>query len=259
MKLLRLASDNAAEALRKKRVRREKDGDALSSLKKSLKLSRTPRSIECFDISNTQGNETTGSLARFRGAEPDREKYRRYKIKTVSGPDDFASMREMLSRRLQRAGEPGWEPPDLILIDGGKGQLSAAVEAMKELGFYGAVDIAAIAKGRTKEEGDSIHTPKRKTPWTPVKNREGLFLLMRIRDEAHRFALGYHRTLRAKTFLSSRLNSIPGVGAKRTAALLKHFGSVERVKAAKSDDIAAIAGIDKKTAKRIEETLNREV
>lgn len=199
-KLLRLASDNAAEALRKNRLCREKDRDALAGLKKSLKLSKIPRSIECFDISNTQGNQKTGAMARFTDGKPDRKLYRHYKIKTVSGQDDFASIREMLSRRLQRANEPGWELPGLILIDGGKGQLSAAVETMKRLGFEGAADIAAISKGRTKKEGDSIHTPGRKTPWTPVKNREGLFLLMRIRDEAHRFAINYHKKLRAKHF-----------------------------------------------------------
>ncbi len=200
MKLLRLAGENAAETLRRKQLREEKDKDVLSVLKKSLKLSKIPRSIECFDISNTQGRETTGSLVRFIDAEPDKKRYKRYKIKTVSGQDDFAGIREMLSRRFKRVDEPGWELPDLLLIDGGKGQLSAAVDTMKNAGVYGAADIAAIAKGRKNDREDAIYTPGRKTPWTPVKNKEGLFLLMKIRDEAHRFALGYHKTLRAKQF-----------------------------------------------------------
>ncbi len=258
-KLLQLASKNAAENLRKKQLRREKDKNILSNLKKSLKLSATPRSIECFDISNTQGREATGSVVRFNEGAPDRKRYRRYKIKTVSQPDDFASIREMTSRRLQRSGEEGWDLPDLILIDGGKGQLSAAVETMKKLGFYGATDIAAIAKGRTREEGDSIHTPGRKTPWTPVKNRHGLFFLMRIRDEAHRFALEYHRTLRSKDSLASRLNSITGIGAKRGAALLRRFGSVERIKTATAEEISSLPGISEKTAETIKKNLKRGV
>lgn len=199
-KLLRLAADNAREALRKKRAGEEKNRDILFGLKKALKLSKVPREIECFDISNTQGRKTTGSAVRFSGGAPDKKRYKRYKIKTVSGQDDFAAMKEMLSRRVKRAGQAGWDLPDLILIDGGKGQLSAAVEAMKELGFDGATDIAAIAKGRERDREDTIYTPGRKTPWTPVKNRDGLFLLMRIRDEAHRFAFGYHKTLRGKQF-----------------------------------------------------------
>ncbi|QMU56547.1 MAG: excinuclease ABC subunit UvrC [Candidatus Mycalebacterium zealandia] len=199
-KLLRLAADNARESIRKKRAGEEKNRDVLFGLKKALKLSKVPREIECFDISNTQGKETTGSAVRFSGGAPDKKRYKRYKIKTVAGQDDFAGIKEMLSRRLKRAGETSYELPDLILIDGGKGQLSAAVEAIRELGFSGAADIAAIAKGRGREQGDSIYTPGRKNPWTPVKNREGLFLLMRIRDEAHRFALGYHKTLRGKRF-----------------------------------------------------------
>lgn len=200
-KLLRLAEDNAAEALRKKRIRGEREKDALSALKKALKLSRTPREIECLDISNTGGALATGAVVRFSNGEPDKKRYKRYRIKTVSGQDDFAGIKEMLSRRLKRAGEKGWELPDLILIDGGKGQLSAAMEAMRETGAEGKADIAAIAKGRGRERGDAVYAPGRKTPWTPLKDKEGLFLLMRARDEAHRFALGYHRKLRGREMM----------------------------------------------------------
>ncbi len=254
-KLLRLASDNAADALRKKRFCEKKKGNVLTELKKSLKLSKTPLSIECLDISNIRGKQTTGSVVRFTGGEPDKQHYRRYRIKTVSGADDFASIKEMLSRRLLRANEEGWELPNLILIDGGKGQLSAAVETMKKFGFDRSTDIAAISKGRAKKQGDSIYTPRRKTPWTPVKNREGLFLLMRIRDEAHRFAIGYHKKLRKKDFLKSRLNTIPGVGEKREKILLNHFGSVERIKAATAKEISSLPGMNEKIAGKIEKSL----
>lgn len=203
-KLLRLAADNARESLRKKRASERKDRDIPRRLKVALRLSKTPHTVECFDISNTQGKQTTGSAVRFADGEPDKRRYKRYKIKTVSGQDDFAAIREMLVRRLKRANEPGWELPDLILIDGGKGQLSAAVEAIKETGFEGKIDIAAIAKGRTRKQGDSIHAPGRKTPWTPLRDKDGLFLLMRVRDEAHRFALSYHRKLREKEFFKRK-------------------------------------------------------
>ena len=200
-KLLRLAARNAEESLRKKRLRGERENSALLALKKALKLSRTPREIECLDISNTGGSLAVGAVVRFSGGEPDRKRYKRYKIKTVSGQDDFASIKEMLSRRLKRAGEPGWELPDLILIDGGRGQLSAAIKAAKEAEMDGAADIIAIAKSRGRERGDAVYAPGRKTPWTPIKDKEGLFLLMRARDEAHRFALSYHRKLRGKEMM----------------------------------------------------------
>ena len=254
-KLLRLAADNADEALRRRRLHEEREKDVLTALRKSLKLSKTPREIECLDISNTGGAQTTGAVVRFSGGRADKSRYKRYKIKTVSGQDDFAGIREMLSRRFSRAGEAGWELPDLILIDGGKGQLSAALEAMKEAGFEGKTDIAAIAKGRGRERGDCIHTPGRKTPWTPVKNREGLFLLMRARDEAHRFALGYHRKIRGAESLGSRLNDIPRLGAKRAGALLRKFGSVERIEKAAVADICSVPGIGEKTAREIKAAL----
>lgn len=200
-KLLRLAADNAAESLRKKHLHGEREKGAIASLKKALRLLHTPREIECLDISNTGGALAVGSVVRFSNGEPNKERYKRYRIKTVSGQDDFAGIKEMLSRRLKRADEPGWELPDLILIDGGKGQLSAATEAVKEAGMEGAADIAAIAKARGRERGDVIYAPGRKTPWTPIKDKEGLFLLMRARDEAHRFALSYHRKLRGKEMM----------------------------------------------------------
>ena len=195
--------------------------------------------MEAYDISNLQGTEIVAAMVVFEGGQPKKADYRKFKIKTVEGkPDDFASMREVIGRRLERleAGDEKFgEAPDLILIDGGKGQLGAAVEVARERG----VEVPMIGLAKQFEE---IYLPGRPDPVRLSRNSPALFLLQRIRDEAHRFGLTYHRSLRSKTATTSALDSISGIGRKRREQLLKHFGSVEAMKQASLDDLVEVPG-----------------
>ena len=213
-KQIELANRNALESFQRKHARELGELGLLERLKSSLHLGRLPASIECFDISNIQGELAVASLVRFESGKPAREGYRTYRIKTVEGPNDYAMMYEVLKRRLGRAEEEGWEPPDLILIDGGKGQLNIARQALDEIGCPGEVGLASIAKGR-EGESDKIYIYGRKNPIIFSKNSQVLFLLMRIRDEAHRFAITYHKKLRGKRAIKSELDDAPGIGRKR--------------------------------------------
>jgi excinuclease ABC subunit C len=251
-----LANRNALESFQRKHARELSELDLLERIKSSLHLGRMPEAIECFDISNIQGELAVASLVRFEDGKPARERYRTYRINTVEGPNDYAMMREVLSRRLTRAGEEGWDIPGLILIDGGKGQLNIAHRVIEELGHAGELDLASIAKGRYEAESDKIYIYGRKNPIVFSRNSRVLFLLMRIRDEAHRFAITYHKKLRGKRALRSGLDDVPGIGAKRKKELIRRFGSLSGIREASIDEIAAVPGLSRRIAEELKDRLS---
>ncbi len=243
-KLLLLSLKNSLELQRERELSRSekktKKHEALSVLQKDLQLQTLPRVIECFDNSNFQGTTPVASLVRFVDGKPDKKGYRHFNIKTVTGPDDFASMKEIVSRRYTRLVEEGHALPNLILIDGGKGQLSSACEALKEVGIYGQVPIAGIAK-----KLEEIYYPEDPIPLLINKKSQGLQLLQYIRDEAHRFAITFHRDKRSKTFIKTEMDELKGIGRQSIEKLLNHFKSVKKVKAASFEDIEKIIGTSK--------------
>ena len=247
-KLLELAAKNALLSLRDKGLERrpQENREALLTLKEVLVLSGLPERIECFDVSNIQGQDAVASMVVFEDGEPRKSAYRRFKIRGGGGlPDDFAMLNEAVGRRYRRLLKEDGDHPDLILIDGGKGQLSASKEALDEIGLKD-IPVASIAK---KEE--HIFVPDISDPIVLPHHSPGLKLIQRVRDEAHRFALTYHRKLRGRRMGRSALDDIPGIGPKRKGALLRRFGSVRRIKDADVGDLRKVEGIDEKTAKRI--------
>jgi excinuclease ABC subunit C len=224
--------NNLAEKDREKRV--------LLKLQQDLQLKTIPLHIECFDNSNLQGTNPVSSMVCFRNGVAAKRDYRHYNIKTVTGPDDFASMHEVVFRRYRRLLDENANLPDLIVIDGGKGQLSAACNALKELNLYGEIPIVGIAK-RLEE----IYFPQDSIPLHIDKKSESLMLLQRIRDEAHRFAITFHRDKRSKGNLKSKLEDIPGIGKETSAKLLKTYKSVKKIKEADLEEVAKLIGKDK--------------
>jgi excinuclease ABC subunit C len=254
--LLRLAAENAEHGFHEKRKKSGALDRTLLGLKERLKLRNMPMRIECYDISNFQGAEIVASRATFVRATPAKDLYRRYKVKQQSGQDDFGAMYEVLSRRFAR-GLAENDLPDLVVIDGGKGQLNVARAVFRDLGVEG-VDLISLAKSRF--EGDDersdrsperVFLPAAKDPLVLPQSSAELLLLARIRDEAHRFAVSFHRARRKKTKLESELETIPGVGPKRRKALLRQLGSLKRVREASVDELAAVPGIGPKAAARI--------
>ena len=250
--LLDLVVRNAEEEAEKRNALHEADKNrlqgALEQLQKELNLSKLPKRIECYDISNTQGTESVASMVVFVDGKAKKDQYRRFRIKTVIGPNDFASMNEVLKRRLGHMDndkEFAKDNPDLIIVDGGKGQLSMAVEALEEMG-YDDIAICGLAK---KEE--ILFLPEREEGVYLPRDSQGLYLVQRIRDEAHRFAITYHRSLRGKRNLSSVLDDIPHVGEKRKKALLQHFGSLTKIMQADKEQIAEVEGIGEMVAEEI--------
>lgn len=250
--LVELVGRNALETMEKADLDRQHKKamteDAVMELKRELSLEKVPLRIECYDISNTQGTESVGSMVVFEEGRPKKEHYRRFKIKTVEGPNDFASIYEVVSRRFKRAGEEQGafsKLPDLVLIDGGKGQLEYARKAMVEEG-YSEIPTYAIA-----EKEDWLITQNHRDPIILPRSSKALYLLQRIRDEAHRFAITYHRSLRGKRNLASILNDIPGVGENRKQNLLKHFGSFKKVQKASVEELLEVPGINRKVAQNI--------
>ncbi|SMO86037.1 excinuclease ABC subunit UvrC [Gracilimonas mengyeensis] len=230
--LIKMAQANAKlhlneRALEKEKAERSRIPQAVKDLKEHLKLDRLPRRIECFDNSNLQGTDPVASMVCFVDARPRKSEYKRFNIKTVVGPDDFASMKEVLKRRYKRVQKEGSQIPDLIVVDGGKGQLSAAVEALKEIDFYGECDIIGLAK-RLEE----VFLPGYRDPIMIPKKSSALKLLQNARDEAHRFAITFHRNKRTKRTVKTELRQIDGVGEKTAQKLLKQFGSVKKIKEA---------------------------
>lgn len=212
----------------------------LERMKADFRLNELPRHIECFDNSNIQGSNPVASCVVFKNGKPSKRDYRHFNIKTVVGPDDFASMKEVLTRRYSRLMEEGEPLPQLIVVDGGKGQLSSAVEALDDLGLRGTIAVVGIAK-RLEE----IYFPGDSIPLYIDKNSESLRVVQHLRDEAHRFGITHHRNRRSKTQTVSELDGIKGIGPKTVETLLKHFKSVKRVREASLEDIAAIIGLSK--------------
>ncbi len=233
----------------------------LAALAAALDLESPPRRIECYDISNIQGDSAVGSMVVFEDGRPRNDHYRHFRIKFAPGPNDFAMLQEVLRRRLERlesaqrreeaevVGDRSFTSrPDLILIDGGKGQLSAALEVLEAAGY---ADIPTFALAKEREE---IFAPGRAEPIVQERNSPGMFLVQRIRDEAHRFAITHHRKVRSRKALTSPLDSVEGVGPARKRALLRHFGSVQAIREAPVDEIVKL-GIPERLAARLKETL----
>ncbi|PLX78284.1 MAG: excinuclease ABC subunit C [Desulfuromonas sp.] len=258
-RLVDLANRNAAEAFRQRGSREAARQALLTEFVGAFHLSRQPRRIECYDISNIQGAQAVGSMAVLVDGEPAKREYRHYRIKTVIGSDDFASLAEVLRRRLER-GKVEENLPDMILIDGGKGQLSSAHAVLQEAALDTRIDLVSIAKSRVKanvrgkvveKSEERFFLPGRKNPVLLRQGSPALFLLERLRDEAHRFAITYHRKLRSKSTLQSSLEEIPGVGPGRRKQLLKHFGSLKKVKEASLKELQSIPGLSQSLAETI--------
>lgn len=252
--LVQMASDNAAQSLREHLLSRRSKERILMRLQEELGLRNLPRRIEAFDISTIQGAESAASMVSFENNMPDKRNYKKFKIKTVEGQDDFASMAEVIRRRYTKAKEEGILP-DLVLIDGGKGQLNAALDVLRELGIEGP-DVIGLAKARSGEEGterefERVFLPGVDEPVILEPTSATTHLVARVRDEAHRFAITYHRKLREKRAVHSELDDIPGIGEARKKALLRHFGSVENIRQAAVEELAAAPGMTNKAAEEI--------
>lgn len=253
--LMKMAENNARLLLTERRLKRENRRSqapaAVQALQRDLHLEKSPRWIEAMDISNIQGSDPVGSLVCFVDGRARKREYRHFKITGIEGPDDFAMMQQVVTRRFKRLMEEGKPFPDLLLIDGGKGQLSRVVEALKALGIE---DQAVIGLAKRLEE---VFLPGLSDPQNIPKTSSSLKLLQMLRDESHRFAIAYHRKLRDKRTLTSELDEIPGVGPSRRIALLKHFGSVKRIREAKVEEVAKVDGVGLRLAKVICEGLKK--
>ena len=254
--LIALAEKNARRGFEEKRLAERADGAVLEDLRDVLKLPEAPERIECFDISTMQGTNTVASMVTFTRGRPDKARYRRFSIKTVEGQDDFAAMREVLLRRYTRAIEED-DLPGLVLIDGGKGQLGVATAVFKDLGIED-LPHAGIAKARTeagRRSPERFFIPGRANPIIPRQDSPVVHLAERIRDEAHRFAVRYHRERRNRATLSTVLTGIPGIGRARARTLLIKLGSVAKIRAARMEDIAALPGFNTRLAQTVHDHL----
>ena len=292
-KLVEMVAQNAAQGLEQLTIRRihesTNNAQAIEELQEALNLPAPPNRIECYDISNTQGSNPVGSMVVFENGRPNTALYRRFKIKTVAGVDDYSMMREMLSRRFKRLSESrrrgaglaesespaadaegrrgadgnggrsaggngkkdsgaSWgAPPDLVIIDGGKGHLSAALQVFLELGIND-IPLSSLAK-----QNEEIFVPYEKDPIILPKDSQGLFLFQRARDEAHRFAITFHRERRSKKSVKSTLDLVPGIGPKRKRMLIRRFGSVKGVRDASLEDVAAVPGMTLTAARAVKD------
>jgi excinuclease ABC subunit C len=269
MNLMNMAKENAEQSLKLMRAQYEADTmkheQAMSELQEALKLPKPPNRIECFDISTTQGTAITASRVMFVQGVPKKQEYRRFNIRSVAhaGPDDFQSMREALTRRFLRwqdtkdneAITPDgkdkditWKLlPDLLIIDGGKGQLNVAIEVLKEFNLYGVVPVVGLAK-----QFEEVFLPFNPNPVVLPRDSQALYLIQRVRDEAHRFAITSHRNRREKAGMVSRLETVPGIGPKKRRQLLKHFGnSIDAIRRASIDDLMQVPGISESLAQAI--------
>ena len=281
-RLVSMVAENASQGLSMSRAQRLAGQGALDSamaeVQEALSLPRLPKRIECYDISNIQGTDSVGSMVVFQNGTPRKEHYRRFKIKSVEGPDDFASMREVLRRRFGRMAasmpsgdaaildaQPSSEPeaaeapdgkawenvPDLVLIDGGKGQLSAVHGVFLEMGI--STDVVPLASLAKREE--ELYVPHSPEPTALPRNSQGLFLVQRVRDEAHRFAITYHQRLRSKRQTRSGLDTVHGIGPKRRRMLMQHFGSLQAVRDATLEELSAVPGMTRALAQNVKEQL----
>jgi len=255
VRLVEMAQKNAENAYLVSRVHEEDFARTLHSLKETLKLKQVPERIECFDISNIFGKQAVGSMVTFERGKSNKSRYKRFKIKTVGQVDDYAMMHEVLTRRYKRAVEEG-DLPDLIMVDGGKGQLGVALKVFEELAI-GNVDLIALAKGRTESSvtgekiGEQVFLPHISEPIMLSPSAPELLFLDKMRDEAHRFAIAYHRKLRDKEYYRSPLDEIPGIGAARKKALMKCFGSIEGIRNATVEQLIEISKLPPKQANDI--------
>ena len=273
-KLMDVVAENAVQGLAQHRIKWLNNSDvlqqAMGELEEELSLPAMPLRMECYDISHVQGTNLVGSMVVFQDGRPKTSHYRRFQIQSVDGVDDYASMQEMLRRRFKRLADSRAErqqttspeatdsgkdlsawgiEPDLVIIDGGKGHLSAALEVLLELGLDD-IPLAALAK-----ENEWLFVPHTSEPIELPRNSQGLYLVQRIRDEAHRFAITYHRNLRSKSGLRSSIDMVTGIGPKRKRMLLRRFGSIQGIKDAPVDDIAAVPGLTRSLAIRLKQTL----
>ncbi|RJP51981.1 MAG: excinuclease ABC subunit UvrC [Anaerolineaceae bacterium] len=264
--LVRMAAENATETLQSLRAQWQADThrqeQALNELQTALNLSAPPNRIECYDVSHTQGVATVGAMVVFEQGVPSKNLYRKFNIESTSigAPDDFASMEEMLTRRFRRwKGSQETEAnvgakkdasfsilPDLIIIDGGKGQLSRVVKVLEQFELYGKVPVVGLAK-----QEEEIFFPHKSEPLMLPRHSQGLYLVQRIRDEAHRFGITAHRKKRSKLGLASQLDAIPGIGPARRKALLKHFGSVDKIREATLEELTAVQGMNEIAAQSV--------
>lgn len=264
--LMEMARQNAENVYRTERMAKDNIDEALDQVVANLNLKKKPVRIECFDISNISGTSAVGSMVTFVSGLPEKSSYRRFRIKTVEGADDYAMMYEVLRRRYEKKENM----PDLVMVDGGRGQLGVALTALKDLAIKN-VDVVAIAKERDEtpprggvrsgkamaKDYERIYLPGRKNPVNLSRYHAALFLLQRIRDEAHRFAITYHRKLREKRDTHSVLDNIPGLGPTRRNALLKHFGDIAKIMEASKESLQMVDGIGKATAEQIYDFLRR--
>jgi excinuclease ABC subunit C len=256
--LVDMAAENARQGLEQLKIKEltatKSLDDALLEIEKELKLAGSPQRLEAYDISNIQGSSAVGSMVVFEEGKPKPAHYRRFKIKTVQGANDYAMLQEVLRRRFKHAGQESSEAdtwaimPDLILIDGGKGQLNAALTALKDAGIE--VPVIGLAK-----ENEEIFLPRRKNPVILPKSSSGLQLLQRLRDEAHRFAISYFSNVHRRRTFTSALDAIPGIGPRRKSALIRQFGSVQGIREASVEELAAATGMTREQANKIKEYL----
>ena len=266
--LIEMAKENAVETLHSLKTQWEMDTNkqstALSELQTAFGMNNPPNRMECYDISNTQGTASVGSMVVFEQGVPNKKHYRRFNIKTVDQPDDFASMEEVLTRRFKRwqayqesnevgkKAEPSFSMlPDLLIVDGGKGQLGRALKVLKEFNLQDTIKAVGLAKSE-----ELVILPDQEEPLALPRNSQGLFMMQRIRDEAHRFAITAHRNQRGKNSLRSILDEIPGIGPARKRALLAQFGSVEGLRHASIEDIEGLPGINHSLAEKILHTIH---
>ncbi|GAB6193394.1 excinuclease ABC subunit UvrC [Desulfocastanea catecholica] len=247
--LVAMANTNALQLFEEKEQKNRSWQNLCRAMEKTLRLNRPPKRIECLDISNISDRQAVGALVCFTEGEPDKANFRHYKIKTVDGPNDYAMMKEVLERRLRRGMEED-TLPDLFVVDGGKGQLGMALAVAKELGITDQIDWIGIAKEK-QDEGEKLYKPERKNPVLLPAHNPILLYLMRIRDESHRYGVTFHRKLRNKATLASDLDQIPGIGSEKKQQLLRHMGSLKRIKTATLPELMAVKGIGKELAGEI--------
>ena len=256
-RLISIGLQNAEKELKERKAARATETERLKRLQKRLRLQNIPRHIECFDNSNISGMSPVAAMVKFKNGKSDKSGYRKYGIKTVKTHDDYAYMAEVMKRRYGK-GEASEPFPHLLMVDGGKGQLNIAMAVLDDLGLRGTFDVIGIAKKDEKknETDDKIYKPGRTNPITFGREGDLLLFLQRIRDEAHRFAVTFHRKRRKKTAFRSMLDDIPGIGKKRKEVLLKHFGSIEKIRAATLEELSGLPGMTHSAADAVKSFRN---